>query len=139
MFDTPSIIWILFFHWLADFVGQTSWMANNKSKSLLPLTTHILVYTTIVGLGFAGLMWFQAGEHYPTGVIQQQAILFAGVNGGLHFIIDFFTSKGSSHYFAKGNPGMAFKVIGFDQFLHTAILVYTYYEYSRPDLFVGGY
>ena len=50
-----TIVLILAVHWLADFVGQSDWMAQNKSKRLWPLLAHVLVYTAI--LAILGWRW----------------------------------------------------------------------------------
>jgi len=42
------ILWLMFAHWVADFVCQTDKMALNKSKSLRALTSHSLAYAAIV-------------------------------------------------------------------------------------------
>lgn len=95
---------VLITHWIADFIIQTDWQAKNKSKSLSPLAHHISTYTLCL-LPFG---W-----------------QFALINGASHFIIDYFTSKGSSYFFKKQDYHKAFIVIGFDQLLHTIILIYT--------------
>lgn len=103
------LITILFAHWVADFLFQTETMALNKSKSMKWLTVHVLTYT-IVLLGFSLLLlnW-------------QSALLFAGLNGALHWITDFFTSKLTTVY--HNNRRVFFLIIGLDQFIHTATLI----------------
>ena len=98
------IFLVLFTHFVADFICQTDNMAKNKSKSLKWLSFHIAVYTLI----FCYL-----------------GIEFALINGVCHFLIDFITSKISSYYYAKGRIHDFFVVIGFDQLLHTSILIMT--------------
>lgn len=39
-----NFYYILFIHYLGDFVFQNTWMATNKSKNLLALSTHVLIY-----------------------------------------------------------------------------------------------
>lgn len=41
---------LLLGHLIADFLFQTSWMADNKAKKWLPLVTHVTVYTSIIAL-----------------------------------------------------------------------------------------
>ncbi|MDL5049186.1 DUF3307 domain-containing protein [Oscillatoria amoena NRMC-F 0135] len=110
------LITILFAHWVADFLFQTEAMALNKSKSMKWLTVHVLTYT-IVLLGFSLLLldW-------------RAALLFAGINGALHGVTDFFTSKLTTVY--HHNRRVFFIIIGLDQFIHAAALVMVW-EYIR--------
>ena len=98
------IFLILFTHFMADFVFQTDKMAKNKSQSLKWLLYHVLTYTLI----FCYL-----------------GVWFALLNGVCHFFIDFITSKISSYYYRVNKTHTFFVVIGFDQFLHTVILIAT--------------
>lgn len=45
MFNSNLFITLLVGHLVGDYVLQNAWMANNKTKQLLPLLTHSLVYT----------------------------------------------------------------------------------------------
>ena len=102
-------IYLLFVHWLADFVLQNNWMAINKSKSVIILIAHSVVYTTVLyALTLGG------------------ALGWAVLNGLLHLIIDYVTSKINSRlWFDKRVHGF-FVSVGFDQFLHTSILLLTW-------------
>ena len=100
-----TIVLILAVHWLADFVGQSDWMAQNKSKRLWPLLAHVLVYTAI--LAILGWRW-------------------AVVNGLAHLAIDAVTSRINAKLYAAKQIHWFFVSIGFDQLLHTAILVLTW-------------
>lgn len=101
------LIWILFAHWVADFVCQSDYMAKGKSSSNLILGQHILVYTAVIAL-------------------MTLNPLFALVNGAIHFVVDYFTSRASSKLYKAGQIHWFFVVIGFDQFIHTATLLYTW-------------
>lgn len=105
------LVTILFGHWAADFLLQTETMALNKSHSLKWLAIHVLVYTAALGL-FALLLlqW-------------EDALMFAGMNGMLHGVTDFFTSKLTAAY--KDNRRIFFLIIGLDQFIHSATLLIT--------------
>lgn len=105
MIDINTFILIMFVHWVADFIMQTRWMATNKSTSNLALGTHILVY--MIPMSIFG-------------------VYFAIVNGILHFIVDYFTSRGTSYLWKKKETHMFFILIGLDQFLHMVCLLYTY-------------
>ena len=124
--DAQFIVVLMFVHYVADFLLQTSWMANNKSKSLLPLTTHILVYSLTVGVGFAWILSARLSDTLTIAELTNRVVEFTVINGSLHFGIDYVTSRCSSKLFAAGRIGDAFKVIGFDQFLHALCLILTY-------------
>lgn len=98
------IYYILTIHWIADFIVQTDKMAKNKSTSWMWLISHILTYSACL---------------LPFG------LFFAAINGAAHFIVDAITSRVTSYYWKKENRKMFFIVIGLDQLLHTATLVYT--------------
>ena len=114
MIPLTIIISILFTHWIADFILQTNWMAQNKSKQFRALAAHGSVYTltlaTFAILTFDPLV----------------GALWAITNGLLHMLIDYFTSRWSSKLWAKNDIHNFFVVIGFDQLLHAVILLSTY-------------
>jgi len=101
-----GVCFLLFVHWVADFVFQSDTMAQRKSYSKKSLTFHVLVYSIffiIFGL------------------------VYAVINGLLHWIIDFFTSKASSYLYKQNRIHDFFVVVGFDQFLHACSLIGTAY------------
>jgi hypothetical protein len=106
MQEVETITQILLVHWFADFVLQTDQMAQNKSHSIKWLSIHVLVYTI-------PLLVF--------------GVKFALVNGGVHFIVDYFTSKISKRLYLKSDIHNFFVVVGLDQYLHTAFLIWSYF------------
>ena len=106
MLPLSTIAIVLFTHWAADFVLQSNWMAQGKSKAYLPLLSHVAVYTLVLAL------------IHP---------LWAIINGILHFLVDYFTSRISSKLYTKGDIHNFFVVIGLDQFIHAITLLATYY------------
>lgn len=44
MFELKIIFLILAIHFVADFILQSDWMAQNKSKNIDALTFHVLTY-----------------------------------------------------------------------------------------------
>ncbi len=96
---------LLLTHWLSDFVLQTDDMAKNKSKSNMWLTVHVMAYM----LPFV----LVAGAK------------FAVINGLAHWLIDWCTSRFNSKMWTQGKVHEFFVGVGLDQFLHTALLIYT--------------
>lgn len=105
MIDLKSIIIILVIHFISDFILQSSWMAQNKSKSNVALFIHASVYMIpFLLIGF----WY------------------ALINAVLHGIIDYNTSRLTSKLWSKGEVHWFFVVIGLDQTLHFICLFSTY-------------
>ena len=92
-------------------------MATNKSKRLLPLILHILVYTSVLilitMLGALGL-----------GLPFAWAIKWGVLNGAAHFCVDFVTSRISSKAWADKKIKLFWITIGFDQLLHVTCLLF---------------
>jgi hypothetical protein len=107
IFALPLIV-VLFTHWLSDFVLQTHWQATNKSKSLVALSRHVGVYTAVLTL---------------VTVTLGLPIWYGVLNGGFHFLVDYFTSKKTARLHQAGDTKKFWAVIGFDQFLHAFFLI----------------
>jgi len=99
------ILIILTVHYVADFILQSDWMAQGKSKKMLPLSIHIAIYTACLCL--IDVRW---------GLL----------NGFVHMVVDFFTSRASSYFWNKGQRHNSFNVIGFDQLIHYSCLFGSY-------------
>jgi hypothetical protein len=54
------------------------------------------------------------------------ATLFGVINGALHFVVDFFTSKITSSLWGKKELHNFFAVIGFDQLIHNITIIATF-------------
>lgn len=129
MFSFSSIMVILFVHWIADFVCQSKWMAENKSKNAMALVTHTLVYTAI------WFMWLTLPDYHliPTG----QMLTFLWLTWGIHTITDAFTSVVNAELWQQQKTRAFFNVIGFDQLLHYFQLFLCWKLYILPHLKVG--
>ena len=105
MIDITIIIIIMGLHWIGDFLLQTRYMAVNKSTSNKTLLSHMIMYSL------------------PLLLINP---MFALVNGVLHGMVDYVTSRLSSKAYKENNMHMFFSIIGLDQFLHTVCLLVSY-------------
>lgn len=111
---TPSLLsGILVTHWVADFVCQTRWMGDNKSKNFLALAAHVLVYTAILFVVSIILLGPELGYYY------------AITNGLLHSATDTFTSRATASLYKKGWMHAFWCVIGLDQLIHNLCLIWT--------------
>ncbi len=102
------ILVVLFIHWLADFVLQSDYVAKNKSKSILVLGEHCLIYGACLAVVFGNWQ-------------------FAIFNTLLHYITDYFTSRLNSYLWAKGDVHNFFVSVGADQLVHYICLFGSYF------------
>ena len=110
-----AFVWILLgIHVIADFVLQTPWMAENKSKNFNALCDHCVVYT----LTFTPLFFF-----FPP----YDVVTFLSFTNALHLMVDYITSKWTAYLWKEKRVHDFFVVIGFDQFIHAFILTATGY------------
>lgn len=105
--DLGMIIYLLFVHWVADFVFQSDWMAQNKSKNNLALISHCSVY----GIVFMLMTW----DFFLGGIVMI-----------IHHPVDYVTSRINSKLWADKKIHWFFVSVGFDQWIHfvTILLVY---------------
>lgn len=126
------LAWLLTAHYVGDFLCQTDWMAQNKSRHLGVLALHALAYTGVVT---AALL---AADLPVTREAAGRAMVFFGATYALHFAVDAVTSRLTSALwfvagaaFHKGQPDSIayvrydsrkrhwfFCAIGLDQLLH---------------------
>ncbi len=109
------IIFLMFFHWLADFVLQTRWMAETKSSSWLALSLHCLVYSFTMAIGLIFITSFL------------NVLSFAGLIFVFHFITDAVTSRMTTKYYNRGRMKKFWMTIGFDQWLHVVQILLIYW------------
>jgi len=103
----------LFCHFVADFLCQTRKMGENKSKDINILVHHVVVYTLVLFMMLT----------IPLGI--ELAARIAGINGGAHLVIDFITSRITSYLYKENKIHSFWSTIGFDQYLHTCIFIYS--------------
>jgi hypothetical protein len=112
-----SFIGILLTHWIADFYYQRREDAENKSHSNRALTNHVGTYGSI--LIFGATVFYNGTTYLPLYLV---LIL---VNIVAHWGIDWITSRMSKRMFEQKRMHDFWVVIGFDQFLHVALLYVT--------------
>lgn len=107
MFSIPTEVslFLLVLHFVADFILQSDWMAQNKSKNNWALLSHAIVYTSPFAL-FYGLK-------------------FALITFLFHFWQDYFTSRINSKLWKAGKVHYFFVGVGADQLLHFYTLAWT--------------
>lgn len=118
MISLNLIILFLLVHWFADFILQTDWQAKNKSKNIIALSNHIFSYSFVILI-----LAFYLFNPYL-------AIIYTLINGSLHFITDYCTSKIGLYFWNKGDTHNFFVMIGFDQILHYICLFGTYLYFA---------
>lgn len=104
------VMLILTLHWVADFICQTDWQAKNKSKNNVALLKHVGSYTAVIFVG--SLFVFSP----------MIAVMWTALNGILHFVTDYVTSRITSYLWSKGDVHNFFVVVGLDQLIHYACL-----------------
>ena len=132
MINIYAVLGILLIHWFADFVLQTDRQAKNKSKSWKALLSHTGTYSAV---WYVILVFFSVwGNHFNGPSIGELGWskwmgAFPLVTFVCHTITDYFTSRLNSKLYAKGDVHNFFVSIGFDQWLHAAQLLLTYYYF----------
>lgn len=111
------VLLILLTHFVADFIFQTDKQAINKSTSNLWLTKHVLTY--MLGLQTFAII-------HVIFFLDIQIYTWVVVNGVLHWITDYFTSRLNSYLWKKEMRHWFFVGIGADQMIHYTCLLLSY-------------
>jgi hypothetical protein len=122
MLSISTILLILFTHFVADFFCQTHEMAVNKSKSVKWLSYHVGVYTIVLLISSFIVFIFTLT---PPVITLSSIVCYALLNGVLHWITDFFTSKWTAYLWKKQQVHNFFVVVGIDQMIHYSCLFLT--------------
>lgn len=112
------LVALFFCHYVGDFRIQNDKMATNKSSSNKWLTIHVVTYMIPFFIFYTFYFLFESESMTFTTVL---GVL--GLNFVLHWVTDYITSRIATHFHKKGNRGLFFETIGFDQFIHMVSLV----------------
>lgn len=121
-----KIVIILFIHLFGDFLLQGSSMSKIKMSKIGYLFLHVFIYTALL---------FVLSYLFLSLTIQEN-LIFCGINGGLHLVIDFITSKIKKMFWEK-KENFYIAVVTLDTILHIAILIYTYFVLFPDAAFKG--
>lgn len=142
MINIWIVLAIIFIHWICDFVCQSDWQAKNKSKSNKALLSHTSLYSLAFAAHILWIFQIESGNSFES---IYKAIIFGLITFIAHTITDYFTSRLNAKlvpkrdltyrhvdkqlvYFPEGEKLHSFFVsVGFDQVLHYAQLLLTYY------------
>lgn len=109
-----AIIWMVWLHFVADFILQSDKVAGAKSSNNRILFFHVLLYS-FPFLPFA--VWY-------LGPIN--GMWFILINLAAHFVTDYITSRMTSKLYKAGERHWFFVVIGADQAIHMSTLFLTF-------------
>lgn len=123
-----ALIIIFLLHFIGDFIFQPYWMKIKKSRQSSVMLLHILLYTSVLMVGLS--------IFYPNPV----AISYAFINGIIHFIVDYASSRvistssrelvvreGPEPLYERVDMHVPILFLGVDQLLHHISLIATWY------------
>lgn len=119
MISLNVILITIISHWIFDFLFQTDYMGNNKSKDIFALLSHTMVYSVLWLIPMTLLLGLE------------KAVAFAGITFLIHTLTDYFTSKLTHKLYNYNLIRLFFNVIGGDQVLHYIQLFFTYYLLTK--------
>ena len=109
-----TLLLLLTTHFVADFVLQSDWMAQNKSKDWWALTAHVTVYSlAFIPVAAWLLPW-------------NRACAFVVITFALHWATDAITSRINSRLWTAKRVHAFFVGIGADQLSHAYALAATF-------------
>lgn len=127
--EIQIVLYLLFLHWVADFVMQDVKWAERKSYDIHSLLRHVIAYSIVMYIGFIPISIVYIGG--GAGNILASVAMFMGISFYAHLLTDFFTSRIVKRKFEAKQYGTsipnvgAFTVIGLDQFLHFVQILLT--------------
>lgn len=132
MINIYIVLTILFIHWVTDFLCQTDWQAQNKSKNWKALISHTFTYSVmwVVTSYFLMLIYLFITRNTVT-INNNLFYYFIPITFIVHTITDYFTSRLNSKLWKEQKVHWFFVSIGFDQLLHFTQLLLTYYYLTK--------
>ena len=124
------VLGILFIHFVADFIFQTDWQAQNKSKAWKPLLSHTFTYSVIWMLPICILLGIEKPNEVSNWYVCN-TLLFVLITFLCHTITDYFTSRLNSRLWEKKQVHNFFVSVGADQLLHYIQLILTFYYLTK--------
>ena len=121
MLNLYEIFFLIIFHWVADFLLQTDWQANNKSTDNNALLQHTATYSW--SWAIPGCFYAILNPNY----VQWSITFFILATFVLHTITDYFTSRITAKYYKEKKYRAFFRIIGIDQILHYVQIFLCYY------------
>ena len=118
MVNTWIVISIFVIHFFADFVCQPHWQAVFKSKKWSALLGHTMTYSLIFSAASIG---------WGFGMDQHALFWFGPITFVAHTVTDYVTSRVNARLWKQERTHDFFVSVGFDQLLHAAQLLLTYY------------
>jgi hypothetical protein len=126
MINITTVLIILFIHWVADFLCQTDWQAQNKSKRMDALLAHTGIYSFVWMIPMMIMFTITSDAIHDSNWFDVKAICFCFITFVFHTLTDYFTSRLNTKLWNEKKVHWFFASIGFDQFLHFVQLLLTY-------------
>lgn len=115
------VVFLLFVHWVGDYVLQTRKQGNTKHTDILQLFYHVQTYSLfLIAMLFVGNLTNFMGQLNPLNIL-----IYGTMNFLLHFTTDFFTSRAVKRLWENKQEYQTFVVMGLDQFIHVISLLAT--------------
>jgi len=125
MISLNVVLAVIFIHWVADFVIQTKWEGENKSKNNKALVSHTFKYSFLWGI--FGVVFLAHNLQYDV----WDLFIFLGVTFVAHTITDYFTSRLNTKLWNEKRVHDFFVSVGFDQVLHYFQLLLTIFLLTK--------
>lgn len=110
------LIFMLFTHWIADFVIQGDDIVEGTA-GISYIIEHCVKYAIVFPAG-AWLVWFAMMN-----TSFESWVWFSAINAITHVVIDCFAIPLASGYFKRGNSRSGSISLALDQFLHSTVIV----------------
>lgn len=114
------VIWILFAHWIGDYVLQSHNMAINKSSSWYYLFAHTATYSACIFVFMLGIVYAMPDF---TWINNTELLLVTFL---FHSLQDYITSRINKRLAEAKRDHDFYLCIGFDQLLHITQLIITF-------------